>query len=525
MPHATSPTHHGLRVLRNASVAVSVAGRHLAQGPDHAAAVTRRLLGRPPATGSPPPRCGNLSEALREARAAGLRGRLRASYLEGELALLRPQDRPLPARRPTVQAAARSEQHSVRVLHLVTNALPEVVAGYTVRTQGIASAQRALGLDAHVATRLGFPVTKGHLNAPAYVEVDGVPHHRTLTRVPLRRDAALALDVARTTRLVERLRPDVLHAHSNHVNAQVALTVGRRLGLPVVYEVRGFIEETRRSDVGAGARSEEWHLTREAESWCLAEADAVITLSGSMRAELLDRGTPAERITVCPNAVPASWLDDSPDQLSGRPAAPLPGFPTLPAGTVVAGVVGTLNHYEGIEVLIRAISAVPGVHLVVVGDGPACPVLSALAAGRPVTLVGRVPIDEVRRWHESIDVFCVPRLDLPVTRLVPPLKPVEAMAAGRPVIASDLPPLRELVRDGETGLLVPAGDVAALAAALDRLARSPRLRRQLGSAARADVAAHRTWTAVAQQCAEVYAALRIPTETFVPEPPARWSSA
>ena len=57
------------------------------------------------------------------------------------------------------------------VLHLVTNALPETVAGYTVRTQGIARAQRARGLDVHVATRIGFPVTKGHLGAAARVTV------------------------------------------------------------------------------------------------------------------------------------------------------------------------------------------------------------------------------------------------------------------------------------------------------------------------------------------------------------------
>ena len=67
-----------------------------------------------------------------------------------------------------------------RVLHLVTDALPATSAGYTIRTHEIALAQREAGLDPHVATRAGYPVTQGRIDGRRLVELDGVPYHRLL---------------------------------------------------------------------------------------------------------------------------------------------------------------------------------------------------------------------------------------------------------------------------------------------------------------------------------------------------------
>ncbi|RYP87779.1 nucleotide sugar dehydrogenase [Nocardioides guangzhouensis] len=452
---------------------------------------------------------GELSTALAAAGAVrGPRGRLLAAYVAGELGALSPdagapQDR---AGRDALRGLP--DGRPLRVLHLATNTLPEVVAGYTVRTQGIVRAQRGAGIDAHVATRLGFPAARGHLGAPARTEVDGVPYHRTLGVVPLRADAALARDVVRSARLVERLRPDVLHAHSAHPNGQVAIALGRRYGVPVVYEVRGFVEETRRSADGEQRRSEAWRLARRTETWCMREADAVVTLATTMRDEVVARGIDPVAVTVSPNAVPDAFLADDLEPVA---------WPGRATGEVIVGVVGTLNHYEGIDVLVRAVARVPGVRLLVVGDGPARTDLETASRGLPVTFVGRVPAAEVARWHAAIDVYCVPRLDLPVTRLVPPLKPVEAMAVGRPVVASDLPPLRELVGHEETGLLVPPGDADALAGALRRLAGDPGLRHRLGARGRAVVAGTRTWSAAADRYADLYARLLAPAQRDTPE--------
>jgi glycosyltransferase involved in cell wall biosynthesis len=440
-------------------------------------------------------RRGDLLAARDAAGRAGRRGARLGRRVGAELATLTPQHNPT-----SIGATGRAGT-GVDVLHLVTNALPEVQAGYTVRTQGIAAAQRRAGTDAHVATRLGFPVTIGHLDAAAEVTVEGVPYHRLLPARPLPAldDARLAADVAATDDLVRRLAPRVLHAHSKHLNAQVALAVGRRHGLAVIYEVRGFLEETWRSR-GGSATSDVYRLNRDAETWCMGQADAVVTLAHSMRADLLARGLPEDRVHVVPNAVDDAYLVEPVDPAGTRAEL------GLPPGEVVLGVISTLNDYEGVDTLVDAVALLrqggAPAHLLVVGDGPARRGLAdrAREAGlaEHATFTGRVPRDLARRAHLATDVFCVPRRDTPVTRLVPPLKPLEAMASARPVVASDLPPLRETVRDGRTGLLVPPGDAAALAEALGPLLYDSGVRHGMGQQARSWVLEHRTWRQAAQ---------------------------
>jgi glycosyltransferase involved in cell wall biosynthesis len=451
-------------------------------------------------------------------RGAARRGVRLARRIAAEVATLSPPaDLPGPApARPGTRPTATTD-----VLHLVTNALPYVQAGYTVRTQGIARAQRRAGQDAQVATRLGFPVTAGVLAAAARGEVDGVPHHRLLPAgpLPVLADAHLRADVAATDALVHRLRPRVLHAHSKHLNAQVALAVGHRHGLPVVYEVRGFLEETWRSR-GGDARSDQYRLNRDAETWCMRRADAVVTLSESMRQDLLGRGLASGRVHVVPNAVDDTYL--------AEPAEPGPVRARLgiaPDALVVA-VISTLNDYEGVDVLIDAVAllrkAATSAHLLVVGDGPARHALATRAGAAGLsgqaTFTGQVPRDLARGCHLAADIFCVPRLDTPVTRLVPPLKPLEAMASGRPVVASDLPPLRETISDGVTGRLVPPGDPAALAATLGRLLADDADRHRMGRAAREWVLGHRTWAQAASRYGDLYAGLADPSQLATGRP-------
>jgi glycosyltransferase involved in cell wall biosynthesis len=500
------------RTLSNASAAASVLARHLVRSTDHVSSVPQPWLrSRTYAAAIDALTRGDLTAASGYAAASGPLGRLLRQQISGDLGLL---TGPLATTRPS----SYREPTGGGVLHLVTNALPEVQAGYTVRTQGIARAQVDDGLPVGVVTRLGFPVTKGHLRAEPEVSVDGVAHHRLLPRrLPLRADHTLERDIEQTGQLVERLRPDVLHAHSNHVNAQVALALRARFGIPVVYEARGFLEETWRSRNSRDTDAEGYQRARTRETACLVAADAVVTLSDAMRAAIVARGVPEERVHVVGNGVAPRFLAAEPLD-EGRP--------------FTVGVIGTLNAYEGIDVLIRALAdlrddPVP-TRLLVVGDGPARADLEALTAGLglqdSVAFTGRVPHSAVPGIYRSVDVYAVPRADLPVTRLVPPLKPVEAMGLGRPVIASDLAPLRELIGD-ERGLLVPPGDHQALATAIARLRDDPCLRRTLGAAGSSWVATHRTWAAAADRYQQIYASTRTSTRTATSTTPSAVTSA
>jgi glycosyltransferase involved in cell wall biosynthesis len=378
------------------------------------------------------------------------------------------------------------------VLHLVTNALPATQAGYTVRTHRIALAQRDLGLEPHIVTRLGHPLAQGTTDARAEVTVDGVEYHRLLPWVPPRgpvQDIRKSADLA--GRLVERLRPAVLHAASNHMNAAVALELRGRYGLPVAYEVRGFLEDSWLSRDPARTENDEFYrLTREVETARMRAADLVVTLGEAMRAEIESRGV--DGVLVVPNAVDESFLEPLPD------AAKLRADLGIAPDDVVVGLTSTFYGFEGIATLIEAAALRRDFTLLLVGDGPERPALERRAAELGVTAVftGRVPVDQVRRYQAVLDVFAVPRTADRVCQLVTPLKPLEAMAGGIPVVASDVRALREIIEPGVTGTLTSPEDPEAWANCLEELIYSPKLRGEIGQAGRDWVAEHRTWRAV-----------------------------
>lgn len=448
---------------------------------------------------------GHLEAALAAVSGrADRRSRAAARALAADLAVTAPEGRPRVAGPLGTSRAGAVD----RVLHLVTNSLPEVVAGYTTRTHGLVSAQRRAGLDAQVLTRLGFPVTAGRLVASATVRHDGVPYHRLLPMaVPRLADDALAADVAASLALVRRLRPQVLHAHSRYLNARVALGVRDVVGLPVVYELRGLLEETWLSR-GGDPTADVYRLAQESEAEALLAADAVVTISEGLRETALARGVDPSRVVVVPNSVDVRFTAPPPDPSTVRARC------GIDEDEVVVGTLSTLNAYEGLDVLLAAVGLLRDaghpVRALLVGDGPERGALTRLAHGLPegtAVLTGRVPFGDVHAHHAALDVFCVPRLDLPVTAKVTPLKPLEALATARPVVASDLAPLREIVRPGAWGALAPAGDPSALAAALEPYVADAHLRAEHGRQGRDWVLAERTWDRAAGVYRDLYGAV------------------
>ena len=385
-----------------------------------------------------------------------------------------------------------------RILHIVTNALPEVQAGYTIRTDHIVRAQLAEGLDPHVVTRPGFPVLQGHLVAAKEVQVHAVPYHRILPALaPSRRsEIALRQHVDELTKLVRVLQPQVLHAATGFANGQAALRVRDITGTRVVYEVRGFLEDSWASRHGgvAAETTDRYVLARDRETDVMLAADAVVTLGAAMRAEIVSRGVAPERVVLVPNGVDEHFLAPLVDKEQVRRRL------GIPAAELVVGLISTLYPHEGVLTLLRAAAILRDqgvdVRVVVVGAGSDSGAMHALVdelrlADR-LTAPGQVPVSEIRDWFDALDVFALPRIDSRVTRLVSPLKPVESMARGVPVVASDLPALAELIGSGERGVLVTPDDPAALAKGLAELI-DDRLRAGLGSAAREWVAGCRTW--------------------------------
>jgi len=473
---------------------------------------------------------GHYSDSRRHARAAveggrpgkgsrrrgmgGQRGAQRTlDVVSARLAVL--QDGWQPDLGPEVAAleALGGQTTAGRILHIVSTSLPYRQAGYTLRSQSIAMCQKAVGLDPHFATRGSFPRAMGIHGAPREQVVEGVTYHRLapdFADVGLH-DRLVTASARAAIPLLQRLRPAVLHAASNHLQAQIALAVGRPAGIPVVYEVRGFLEETWTShlpsDEAVAQQADRYRLNRAAETRAILAADAVVTLSETMRDEIVSRGCSADKIVVVPNAVDVDRFRPMPR--SEELAASLGIAP----GEQVVGYVSSFTPYEGIHFLLEAAARLRAtgrrLHVVLVGDGIESESLAE--TGRRLglddgTLImpGRVPHDDVLRYYSIIDVFVVPRTNDRVSRLVTPLKPYEAMALEKALVVSDVPALREMVIPGETGLTFRPEDDADLADVLGRLLDDAELRARLGRRAREWVAASRTWDQNGRRYRELY---------------------
>lgn len=408
----------------------------------------------------------------------------------------------------------RADVPRLAVTHVLTNSLPYTSSGYALRSHSILQAQRAAGIAARGITRPGYPVTIGAVNAPTTSYVDGIPYHRVLrSRMPETAEGRLDLWAEHIVSVAARSGADVLHSTTHYPNAMATHAAARTLGVPWVYEVRGQLEKTwatsRPGDLAEEAlQSERYRMWRAKEIEVACEADAVVTLSESLRDDLVARGLPADRITLVPNAVDATLLVDAPPAEQARERL------GLPAGGMWVGTVSSIVGYEGLHTLVDAVAtaraAGTDIRAAIVGDGVARPALvdqvRRLGLEDHVVLPGRVSRGAARLWHQALDVFVVPRVDAEVTRTVTPLKPIEAMAIGRPVIASDLPALAEIVAAPGSGVLVPPGDVDALAETMIRLAMDPDMRVDLGLHGRL-FAETRTWSALAERYAALYEAL------------------
>jgi glycosyltransferase involved in cell wall biosynthesis len=223
-----------------------------------------------------------------------------------------------------------------------------------------------------------------------------------------------------------------------------------------------------------GARVRFLRTTRNA---ALRRATRVVVPSAYLRDLALGWGVPAERLVVVPN--PAPPLPALPGHDDARRRLGLNGF-TLAAAS-------RLTRQKALDDALAAIAEVEDVSLVVAGDGPERATLERRAAdlgiaGR-VRFAGPLSRDEVLTLYRAADAALLTSAWENLPHSV-----VEALAVGTPVVATAVGGVPEVVHDGENGLLVPSGDVGAIAEAIRRLAHDAGLRTALAAHAASSVA-------------------------------------
>jgi phosphatidyl-myo-inositol dimannoside synthase len=286
-------------------------------------------------------------------------------------------------------------------------------------------------------------------------------------------------------------RYDVVHAHWVVPNAAMITDVVAAHRVPFVVSAHG-------SDIFLAERSAP---VRAFARFTLERAARVTACSDDLRRRAVALGAPEARTSTVPYGVDGATFTSAADaEFRARLGAP-PG-----ARLVLA--LGRLVEKKGFGPLVEAVAGLSGVQVAIAGAGDLHESLARRIAetGAPVRLVGPLDRAAVVRALGAADVVAVPSVvdragnvdGLPNTLL-------EAMAAGRAIVASRVAGIPDVIADGENGLLVPPGDVAALRAALTRLAADDALRARLGAAARASALKRHGWDRTARRFEECYA--------------------
>lgn len=236
------------------------------------------------------------------------------------------------------------------------------------------------------------------------------------------------------------------------------------------------------------------------DSWIIRRFDRVVAVSGAIQQELARAGLRKPQLTYVPNGVDVERFSRLSDVRS-----PVRDELTLGGEGPVIAAISSLTVEKGHAFLLHSVAALaaelPGLRLAIVGEGPLRASLGALAEsldiGARVAFLGRR--EDVPEILRATDIYALPSLSEGF-----PIALLEAMAAGKACVATDVGDVGRAVESQVTGLLVPPGDIGALAAAIAKLARDPGLRRELGANAQRAVAERHTLAAMARDYCRIY---------------------
>ncbi|SHE62641.1 Glycosyltransferase involved in cell wall bisynthesis [Ruegeria intermedia] len=399
----------------------------------------------------------------------------------------------------------------MKILHVFYSTLPSTKGG-DIRSRDVIESQAAAGLDVLALSSPFQPPAKAGATVE---EFGGISYHRSFDetgdlriseqdkglKVKMRKAAKLFSFGDVVTDLARREKPDVIHAHSTFFCAFAAHRAARKLGLPLVYEVRSLWEERAMMKVPSLHTRSIARAVRALETRAMRSADHIVVISEGLRRDVIARGIPADRITMIGNGANLSRVTDHSVSVSGK----------APSDWVFA-YIGSLSDIEGLDLLILAVRKlrVQGwtnpvqLH----GDGPAIDDLRAQAAGvAGITFHGRFRPEAAPTIYAAVDVIVNPRRQSSLAEKVTPLKPLEAMAWRKPVISSSVTGMLELVRDGETGFIFDADDAQSLAEALQRLTDRAETVPAVVERAWQFIKNERSWHANAQKYKTLYAQL------------------
>ena len=297
----------------------------------------------------------------------------------------------------------------------------------------------------------------------------------------------------RLSRVIRRLRPDVVHAHDPHGVAMGALALSMSTG-----PVRPRLVASRRVD---------FHLKGNALSrWKYRQVDCFICASDAIREMVIADGMPAARTVTVHEGIDV-------DRVAAAPSANLHADFWLPHHAPLVGNVAALVPHKGQRHLIDAaaivVRQVPDARFVIAGEGELQESLERhiheLRLTKHVFLAGFRP--DVLSLHKAFDIFAMSSVTEGLGTSL-----LDAMACAKPIVATAVGGIPEVVADGETGILVPPRHHEAMADAIVSLLNNEPRRRAMGTAGLARVRQRFTAERMVMDTLRVYESLesRIP---------------
>lgn len=307
-----------------------------------------------------------------------------------------------------------------------------------------------------------------------------------------------AAGIGKVLREAKIRRPDLLHAHWLLPNGFIAAVAARRLGLPLVISIPG-------SDAQVAGKNA---LFRAMARFAMRQADLLTANSAELRETVLrigaaggsDEALRAKFDLILYGTDPNTLRPDTTGVAELRSKLGLPDPPPL-----ILLCVGRMVPKKGFDVLIRALAEPAlrecSVTVLMIGEGDDKAAWQQLAqdlgVAERIRWLGNVPKTEINVYYNLADLLINPAVNRPADGLN--VCVLDAMSCAKPVIGSDAAGNPLAIVDGETGLITPEGDAAALAAAIRRLAESPALREQFGAAARQRIEQEIGWPPLARR--------------------------
>jgi glycosyltransferase involved in cell wall biosynthesis len=301
------------------------------------------------------------------------------------------------------------------------------------------------------------------------------------------------VEFAKLAAAVIRYKPDALYERANLFMLSGVWTA-RLFRLPYLLEVNAPLAEERHRYGGLA-----WPgLATWTERACWRAASMVLPVTNALAEYVRRVGVPAERIAITPNGV---------DMERFRPTNAAAAKARLNLGqSLVLGFTGHVREWHGLDLVIDMLTRpmLADAHLLVVGDGPARPLLEErvrqLNLARRVHFTGTMPRESLPELTSCIDIALQPK----VTPYASPLKLFEYMAAARAIVAPANSNICEILEDGADGLLFEPDSTEGMAAAIEKLAGDATLRDKLGKAAARKIASRNlTWRGNAERAVSV----------------------